>query len=77
MEFEKNYSQKKVSKEGDRKRKSMADGEPKAKRAPGERQRGFDRGLDPERIIGATDSSEVKEIYILKVTCYASESSQK
>ena len=57
VDFEKNYGQKKVSKEVDRKRKSMADGEPKAKRAPGERQRGFDRGLDPERIIGATDSS--------------------
>ena len=64
VDFEKNYGQKKVSKEGDRKRKAMADGEPKAKRALGERPRGFDRGLDPERIIGATDSSEVKEIHL-------------
>ena len=56
-EFERNYGQKKVSKEGDRKRKAMGGGEPKAKRAPGDRPRGFDRGLDPERIIGATDSS--------------------
>jgi len=56
-EFERNYSAKKMG-VPDKKRKagSMA-GEPKAKRAPGERPRGFDRGLDPERIIGATDSS--------------------
>lgn len=41
------------------KRKTVggAVGEPKAKRKEGERPRGFDRGLDPERIIGATDSS--------------------
>jgi len=32
-------------------------GEPKAKRKDGERPRGFERCLDPERIIGATDSS--------------------
>ena len=34
------------------KRKLGAGGEPKAKRKDGERPRGFDRGLDPERIIG-------------------------
>jgi len=39
------------------KRKTGGGGEPKAKRKDGERSRGFDRGLDPERIIGATDSS--------------------
>ena len=54
-EFERNYAAKKPVKS--EKRKSMAGGEPKAKRPAGERPRGFDRGLDPERIIGATDSS--------------------
>ena len=57
-EFERNHSgAKKPKGPGGEKRKTMAGGEPKAKRAPGERPRGFDRGLDPERIIGATDSS--------------------
>jgi len=55
--FEKAHSAKKAQKPGAEKRKSMAGGEPKAKRPAGERPRGFDRGLDPERIIGATDSS--------------------
>ena len=34
---------------------SSMSAEPKAKKAQGKRSRGFDRGLDPERIIGATD----------------------
>ena len=33
-------------------KRKIAGGEPKAKRKEGERARGFDRGLDPERIIG-------------------------
>eukprot|EP00088_Acartia_fossae_P033352 TRINITY_DN34145_c0_g1_i1.p1 TRINITY_DN34145_c0_g1~~TRINITY_DN34145_c0_g1_i1.p1 ORF type:complete len:160 (+),score=50.43 TRINITY_DN34145_c0_g1_i1:36-515(+) len=38
-------------------KRKMTGGEPKSKRKDGERPRGFERGLDPERIIGATDSS--------------------
>jgi len=45
------------SKSKNEKRKGGGGGEPKAKRKDGERSRGFDRGLEPERIIGATDSS--------------------
>merc|ERR1719216_330077 len=56
-EFEKNYAAKKTT---DSKRKTPAatsSAADKKKRGEGERPRGFGRGLDPERIIGATDSS--------------------
>eukprot|EP00092_Neocalanus_flemingeri_P023640 GFUD01025641.1.p1 GENE.GFUD01025641.1~~GFUD01025641.1.p1 ORF type:complete len:178 (-),score=55.46 GFUD01025641.1:193-726(-) len=58
--FEKNHSANqrgRTPKPGAEKRKGLGGGEPKAKRKEGERPRGFERNLDPERIIGATDSS--------------------
>ena len=61
--FEKKYKEKQAAKKsgaaGPEKRKGAggASGEGKKKKADDERPRGFDRGLDPVRIIGATDSS--------------------
>merc|ERR1712080_297110 len=58
-DFEKNYAAKKAT---DQKRKAPAatatpNTAEKKKRSEGEKPRGFARGLDPERIIGATGSS--------------------
>jgi len=45
-------------KEGEKRKSTTSDaGASKKKKADDEKPRGFDRGLDPERIIGATDSS--------------------
>merc|ERR1712080_429733 len=56
-DFEKNYAAKKAT---DQKRKAPAatatpNTAEKKKRSEGEKPRGFARGLDPERIIGAPD----------------------
>jgi len=56
--FEKARREKADKKKGSDKRKGDADGgSSKKKKGDDEKPRGFGRGLDPERIIGATDSS--------------------
>ena len=67
--FEKQYNEKptvgKKSITGSDRRKTSQSGmDVKKKKASDQRPRGFDRGLDPERIIGATDSSGKSIIYI-------------
>lgn len=61
-EYEENRKKREASKKDDRKRKTTHEDK---KTQPSKRkymeedgkQRGFDRGLEPEKIIGATDSS--------------------
>ena len=55
-EFEKNNAAKKTT-DSKRKAPAAATTSTDKKRGEGEKPRGFGRGLDPERIIGATDSS--------------------
>merc|ERR1712110_800887 len=55
--FEKAHAAKKATADSKRKAPAAAAGADKKKRGDGEKPRGFGRGLDPERIIGATDSS--------------------
>ena len=56
----------KNSKPGDKRKADKSDVKKEKKPRTGERLRGFERGLDPERIVGATDSSG-ELMFLIKV----------
>ena len=53
-------------KPGDKRKADRSDAKKEKKPRTGERLRGFERGLDPERIVGATDSSG-ELMFLIKV----------
>ena len=53
-------------KPGDKRKADRSDVKKEKKSRTGERLRGFERGLDPERIVGATDSSG-ELMFLIKV----------
>ena len=56
----------KTAKPGDKRKSDKLDGKKEKKPRTGDRLRGFERGLDPERIVGATDSSG-ELMFLIKV----------
>ena len=56
----------KSAKAGDKRKSDRSDAKKEKKPRTGDRLRGFERGLDPERIVGATDSSG-ELMFLIKV----------
>ena len=56
----------KTVKAGDKRKSDRSDAKKEKKPRTGDRLRGFERGLDPERIVGATDSSG-ELMFLIKV----------